>query len=188
MPYSSLEGKESVRLWLRYVQPKSVLDIGAGAGMYSRIVRQECPDAVLDAVEIFEPYVSMFKLHEKYDRIVIGDARDVNLPKRLPLERYDVIIMGDVLEHMTHDEAQTLWCSMLPLSKRACIGSLPIVPYPQGPEHGNAHEAHVSEWDPGLVLSTFPLLSEWYFGEEIGTFIAHTQGLSTFPLPVGVAP
>jgi hypothetical protein len=184
MPYSSDEGKHVIHNWLTGINPRAVLDIGAGAGTYGRMVRAICPQAAVDAVEIFEPYVSRFDLSHVYDAVIIGDVRDVNTTSLFPRE-YDVIIMGDVLEHMTAWEAEKVWCTLLPLARHAVIVSIPVVEYPQGPSEGNVHEAHVSTWDVASVLKRMPEIDEWWVGSEIGVFRANNTHRSTFPLPVG---
>jgi hypothetical protein len=185
MPYSSDEGKPVIARWLQEISPATVLDIGPGAGAYARLVRAKVPAATVDCVEIFDPYVSTFDLPHLYDRVVVGDIRDPDVMTLLR-DSYDVVIMGDVLEHMSASDAERVWCNMLALSTRACIVSIPVVPYPQGPSHGNEHEAHVSEWDAGTVLRRLPEIGEYWIGQEIGVFIAHTRGRQQFPLPVGV--
>jgi hypothetical protein len=184
MPYSSDEGKHVIRNWLAEIKPRAVLDIGAGSGTYGRMVRQVCPGAVVDAVEIFEPYVSRFDLSHLYDSVIIGDVRDVNTTSLFPHE-YEVIIMGDVLEHMTAWEAEQVWCNLLPRARRAAIISIPIVEYPQGPSEGNEHEAHVETWSVARVFKRMPEIDEWWVGHEIGVFRANNEHRSTFPLAVG---
>ena len=49
---------------------KRILDVGPGVGTYSDLL---CPfDYRMDAVEIFEPYVTKYKLREKYDNVYIN--------------------------------------------------------------------------------------------------------------------
>lgn len=184
MPYSSDEGKDIIRGWVRYMQPRTVLDIGTGAGFYSRIVRAEAPGVAVDGVEIFAPYRNTFSLDARYDNLIIGDARDSKL--KLPRGSYDLVIMGDVLEHMTAHEAEDVWCRMLALSTRACILSIPVIEYPQGPVLGNEHEAHISTWDAHKVLKSLPEITEWWIGHQIGVFKAVTENMHAYPLPVGV--
>lgn len=186
MPYSSDEGKAMIRRWITDMQPATVLDIGVGAGAYGYMVGNVVPHARIDAVEIHEPYVSTFGLRELYNEIVIGDIRDPQTRMRLPLPKYDLIIMGDVLEHMTADEAEQVWCAMLPLSKKACIASIPIIEYPQGAVFGNEHEAHLHTWDAQQVLKSLPEITEWWLGHEVGVFKATTENMRVYPLPVGV--
>ena len=97
MPLSSAEGKSwtKERIYaLADAGPVTVLDIGPGVGTYAKLLAG--PEvARLTGVEIFEPYVHTYRLREYYDEIIIGDAREVDLPAA------DVVILGDVAEHMT---------------------------------------------------------------------------------------
>ena len=79
--------------------PLTVLDIGPGVGTYAKLLAG--PDVSgLIGLEIWEPYVQTYRLREYYDEIIIGDARLVDLPQA------DVVILGDVAEHMTEVEAR----------------------------------------------------------------------------------
>lgn len=116
-----------------------ILDVGAGQGKY-RVILAEYP--MMDAVEIFEPYVIQNMLPELYRTVYIGDASYIIAG--LPDGTYwDVVILGDVLEHLDVHHAQKLLNDL----ERVCTEYFVVVPYeyPQGEEDGNVHQCHLQD-------------------------------------------
>jgi SAM-dependent methyltransferase len=167
MPMSSAEGKEWIReriAGLAATRPVSVLDIGPGVGTYAKLLA-ELPIERITGIEIYEPYVHTYRLRDYYDEIVLGDAREVEFPEA------DVVILGDVAEHMSEDEALLLWKKARAAARLAVYLSIPVVHYPQGEIEGNPHEVHVVEdWDHDKVLATFPGIGESWTGTEVGVY------------------
>jgi hypothetical protein len=167
MPMSSDEGKDWIKSHvaaLAAAGPVSVLDVGPGVGTYAKLLA-DLPIARMTGVEAWEPYVTTYRLHEYYDEIIIGDARVVDLPES------DVIILGDVIEHMTRDEARKLWRRCAAAACRAVLLSIPIVHYPQDEIEGNPFEIHVEEdWSHELVLASFEGIGTWWSGTEVGVY------------------
>ena len=164
---SSSEGKTWVHdriARLAADQPISILDIGPGVGTYAKLLH-DLPVERSTAIEIWEPYVHTYRLTEYYDEVVVGDARTTPFPSA------DVVILGDVAEHMTEVEARALWDKAAHAANRAVFLSIPIVPYPQGHIEGNAHEAHVvDDWNHERVLATFPGIGAHWTGAEVGVY------------------
>lgn len=69
------------------------LDVGPGRGIYSRMLRQQGYLRV-DAVEIYRPYIEAFGLSQLYGMVHAGDICNFDY------EWYDVVIFGDILEHL----------------------------------------------------------------------------------------
>lgn len=157
MPFSSGIGKEETAKWFIENQQniKRILDIGCGAGAYAKIIKNQkkiCQSAEWVAIEAWEPYVSKFELDKLYDRILLADARTIDW---LEMGSFDVAIAGDVLEHMTKDDAVALVDKALDHAKTLIV-SIPIWEYPQGAAHGNPFEVHVKEdWSHEEVRSTW---------------------------------
>jgi hypothetical protein len=166
MPYSSTEGKDWMRGQIDRLAPASVLDVGAGCGTYFDLAAQ--PGQAWAAVEAWEPYVAQFGLPAKYSGgVVIGDVR------RLLWPDVSLVIFGDVLEHMPRADALAVWQSARERS-RSVLLSIPIVPYPQGPEEGNPYEEHVETWThaeclalPGVVAHQRNLTIGCYLAEGL---------------------
>lgn len=170
MPISSTEGKSWTRERIRGLGPVSVLDVGAGAGTYAKLLA-DVPTTRLTALEVFEPYVTTYGLRELYDEVVLGDARSTTLPT------VDVVILGDVAEHMERAEAQELWARAADAARRAVYLSIPIVPYPQGTLEHNPHEMHVvDDWDHHQVLAAFAGIGAHWTGEVVGVYERRTDG------------
>jgi hypothetical protein len=176
MPYSSDEGKDYTRTFLSVCNPTSVLDIGPGAGTYGRMVRSlpggwriRCM-----AIEVCVTYVSQFDLPHLYDQVIVGDARTTPFPD------VDVVILGDVLEHMHEYEAVAVWYKALAAAKTAVFLSIPTVPWPQEGTPENPHEAHVSDWTPEKVLATFPYIDSYMIGEEVSVFVAKAPQVRSY--------
>lgn len=169
MPISSSEGKDWTRRKVLDLAPGSLLDVGAGAGTYARLLAEDRP-ARLVALEVFEPYVERYGLNELYDEVILGDARTTDLPEA------DVVVLGDVAEHMSVAEAQDLWRRAGEAARRAVFMSIPIVHYPQGELEDNAHEVHVvDDWDHDKVLAAFPGITDSFRGEVVGVYERRTD-------------
>lgn len=168
MPISSTEGKSWTKERITALGPVSVLDVGAGAGTYARLLAGEGVTRLI-ALEVFEPYVSTYGLRELYDDVVLGDARTIELPGA------DVIILGDVAEHMRRDEALDLWERAAHAARVAVYLSIPIVHYPQGALEDNDHEVHVvDDWDHEKVLAAFTGIGACWTGDVVGVYERRT--------------
>jgi hypothetical protein len=165
MPYSADEGKAWAVEALSGREVSSVLDIGAGAGAWLDVLKPRFPGARYTAVEIYEPYLDTFDLRSRYDAVIVGDARTAVLP------RADLVVLGDVLEHMPVEDAVALWNRCRRLAP-VVVASLPLGEYPQGPEFGNVHETHVATWTADAVLRDLPGIVRHRAGEVVGVFIA----------------
>jgi tetratricopeptide (TPR) repeat protein len=148
-----------------------VLDIGAGAGTYSDRYRNVLPKLVWEGVEIWEPYIEKFNLRSKYDVVHTMDARKIEELRTFMIKKYDIAFVGDVLEHMTKEEAIDLLLK-LQMMCHTIIVSIPIIHYPQGEYEGNPYEAHVKDdWSHEEVVASFPGLVTFGVENEIGCYV-----------------
>lgn len=86
---------------------RRILDAGPGNGKYGLLLREYGRDLErLDAVELEERYLKSFPwLEAIYDSVYVGDiARSTPAE----LERYDLVLLLDVLEHLDHDAGAEL--------------------------------------------------------------------------------
>jgi len=149
MGTSNSENKQLFFDLMLDLKPERVLDVGAGEGIYCDILKRINTDINVTAVEIWKPYIEQFNLSEKYDEVIEGDVRE------LENFDYDLVIFGDVLEHMTREEAIAVW-EKTKLQARYAFISIPIVHYPQDDLNNNPYEVHVEEdWTYQEVLDTF---------------------------------
>ena len=103
MPYSSQSGKKTIQRIMQRIKPATGLDIGCGSGTYAKLF----PETMWHGVEVWEPYFEQFNLRELY---WLGcEQADARTWDRSGNEYYDVAIAGDVLEHMTAEEAKALF-------------------------------------------------------------------------------
>ena len=155
MPESSGQGKRKIVEWISKLFPShnKILDVGVGKGTYSRYMRdlENLQNCEWTGVEIWEPYVKAYDLHRRYDTVLVKDARYIDFG----YNRYDVAFCGDVLEHMTKQQAQDL-VSKLQKCCSIIIISIPIVQYEQGPINDNPYEVHIKpDWSHKEVAESF---------------------------------
>lgn len=128
-------------------------------------LRPRLPGCVLIGLEIFEPYVAQFGLRERYDKLLIGDARTA------PFPTVDVVILGDVLEHMTREDALAVWDKARRAARMAVFASVPLGDFPQGAEYGNNYERHLTTWTHA-ELRALPGVVECAPGRVVGVYEA----------------
>ena len=120
MPWSSGHGIKALTEWINEHGIATVLDVGAGAGRYGVAIRNACPSVtVLDAIEVFPYYQTRFSLDDIYDTVTIADARTIT---SFP---YDLVVLGDVIEHMPRADAVALWAAISASARFAYI-AMPI--------------------------------------------------------------
>lgn len=132
-----------------------IIDVGAGQGKY-RILLADYP--YMDAVEVFPPYVDDNHLRELYRHVHVSNV--VNFLDEVSDEylRFTIIIMGDILEHLTRSDAQ----AVLKRFRTHVDDIIVIVPYeyPQGEEDGNVHQAHLQDdLTPEIMAQVYPELT-----------------------------
>lgn len=121
MPWSCTNnGLPALLDWINANNISTVLDIGAGAGKYGLEIREHCPNVTtIDAIEIFPEYRQMFDLDRIYDSVTIADARHIT---SFP---YDLVVLGDVIEHMQRSDAIAMWSNIAASARYAYI-AMPI--------------------------------------------------------------
>lgn len=133
------EGKKDVVIWICDHVPEggTILDVGACDGRWADFIHLIDQDLAVDGVEIFAPNVWAWRLWEHYRSITIGDIEDLHY------EHYDMVIFGDVLEHMSVEKAQRVLKYAEEHATDYVIG-IPFE-YPQGPIYGNQWETHIQD-------------------------------------------
>jgi hypothetical protein len=141
---------------LRRLKPTSVLDVGTGFGRWGVLCREFLDvwegrearslwQARIEGIEAFPACLT--PLHGYvYDRLHVGDAVDL-LPT---LGTYDVVYLGDVVEHQTKLRAWALLDEAVRHARQAAIVTIPIGdnwPQEMGWD-GNSYHAHRSVWEP----------------------------------------
>ncbi|MBI5093070.1 MAG: hypothetical protein HZB26_11610 [Candidatus Hydrogenedentes bacterium] len=153
MPVSTSVHISHCLQWIIRLNPASVLDVGCGFGLWGFLCR-EYLDVMnervqpaswrvrIDGIELFEPYILA---HQKalYTSIQIADIRDV-APR---VDEYDLIITGDVIEHLDKSEGEAVLETLYGKARKALLVNIPIGGGWDHPErHGNPGELHRSQW------------------------------------------
>ena len=137
MPGSKQHGKKEIKEWVQVQDIHTIVDVGPGKGTYAQLLGNKYEYI---GIEIWEPYVEMWELKKLYKEIIIGSVAKVEIPKS------DLIIFGDVLEHMDKKVASDVLHKGSVASKHVIV-SIPIGENPYGQVHyGNEYEKHLSEW------------------------------------------
>lgn len=148
---SYFDGKPQICAWVRQHFPRSatVLDVGACDGLWRRLL-PEYPN--MDALEAWRANYELL-CGEGYRHVFLDDVRSFRF------EHYDLVILGDILEHLTADEAR----AVLDYAGARCRDAIVAVPfeYAQGAIYGNPYEVHVQDdLTPELVARRYPQLEE----------------------------
>jgi len=166
MPHSNPEGKAKAIEWIREHVPTatSILDVGPGSGWWGWKLK-EFGYSHIDAVEAWAPYVQQFRLRDFYRNIYVADVRYF-----APEHTYELAILGDVLEHLTVNDAQKLVDAMC----SGCKNLIVSVPwnYHQGIVEGNPFEAHAQpDLTPAIMVERYPKMSPIFLGQSMGVYV-----------------
>lgn len=148
MPTSDKQGKFIARALIKEANPTHIWDIGPGDGTYWDLMKEKGVNGPYwTCVEVWGAYVNEYNLRDKYDVVYVEDVRRVGFPDYYETKpAKNLIIFGDVLEHMPEDDARLLIMRAKKSFKNILV-SIPIVHAPQGEVNGNPYEAHVKHWD-----------------------------------------
>jgi len=159
MPSSNPSLIPTISKWIWTLNPNSILDVGCGFGRYGFLCRDILDickgrykksewGVKIDGIEIFKYYIT--PMHEYlYDEIIIGDIR------KDEIGNYDLIILGDVIEHIEKEEGLRLVSRLL----RKCKWMIIQTPHgfmKQGTVFGNPNEEHISSWYPEDFNEYYP--------------------------------
>jgi hypothetical protein len=146
--------------YLDAIRPESILDVGLGNGKLGFFARDYLDVMLgerykkiewqlrLDGIEVFADYIQE---HQKaiYNQIHIGDAYDI-IDR---LDNYDVVIMGDVLEHFEKEKGWRLLDKCFAHASKAVFLFVPLGKgWVQPAIYGNPYETHRSCWEPDEIL------------------------------------
>lgn len=132
---SSPIGKQNIKNFLESkISPGAkILDAGAGGGTYYKLLG---PNYDWTAVEIWHPSAEYIK--QFYKKVYETDIRLFLYP-----EYYDLIIFGDILEHLSVEDAQFVLQEALSHSKSIMV-AIPYR-YKQNAIYGNEAEKHIQD-------------------------------------------
>jgi hypothetical protein len=156
MPTSPYAHLYTIVEFLNNVRPASILDVGVGNGKIGFIARDLLDVMVgergkykkedwkikIDGIEIFPEYIQD---HQRaiYDHIYIGDAFDVIDT----LGTYDMIVLGDVLEHFEKSQAHRFVDKCIAHSNKHMVVCTPLgAKWTQSEVYGKLYDKHLSSW------------------------------------------
>jgi protein-L-isoaspartate O-methyltransferase len=164
MPYSFDYFKNDVKFHIMKNIPHyaKVLDVGAGSGKYGAMLRDYFGG--IDALEIYHPYIAKFDLHSIYNRIFCADIMEFDISE------FDYIILGDIIEHLTIENAQEL-LSYINNSGKKCVVAIPYE-MDQDEVGGNKYEKHLqSDLTNNTFIDRYPYMKLLFNNELYGYYV-----------------
>lgn len=164
MPYSYNYFKDEFfeHLKHRFDKDLQILDVGPGSGSYGIKLRTHFNN--IDACEIYEPYVSQFVLKGIYNKVYIQDILQFDY------NNYDYIILGDVLEHLSVDQAQSL-IGDISEHRNYCMVAIPYE-MEQDDVGGNIYERHLQpDLTHDIFLKRYPQMRLLFKNDLYGLYV-----------------
>ena len=157
------EGKTEAVKWIfeYFSRGSTCLDVGACDGKWFTLL-SDC--MIMDAVEVWGPYISKHNLRAKYRAVFNCSIQE------LKFNHYDLIIFGDVLEHMSVADARRV----IEYAWPRCNDMLIAVPfhYKQGAKKGNPYERHVQDdLTFNIFMERFPGFQPPYLSDKYAYFV-----------------
>ena len=118
----------------------NVIDVGAGEGKWGKLLKGKVD--LVNGIEVWEPYIKKYNLLSLYDTL-----HNVNMMEfKYDDADYDVMILGDVLEHLKYEDAITF----INEAKKHVATIYLIIPISlcvqDGSYYGNPFESHLYQW------------------------------------------
>jgi SAM-dependent methyltransferase len=138
---------------IRRMNPQRILDVGVGFGRWGILSREFLEvwnqkiyskdwDLQIDGIEIFEPNIEEYHKYF-YSNIFKADA--ASFVKNIK-DNYDLIIIGDMLEHLEKEKGLEFLSDCLCKTKYLLL-NIPIGgKWEQDELYGNKYERHLSTW------------------------------------------
>lgn len=150
MPYSSPVFDKTIAELFTMLKPATLLDLGAGAGKYGAMIQKVNDRVQATAVELEKEYIKRFKLHSMYSHVWHCSVMDLISPRHYEIA-FDVIMIGDILEHLRKSEGIDLLNFLIYRCKWVVV----VFPhrYLQNAVDGHDSEAHISVWNESDFFS-----------------------------------
>lgn len=163
MPFSANVFDEKLKTHITKINPKTILDIGSGAGKNGIICRNVLPNSIIESVEPTIEYVEKYELNQKYDKVYNLSVQEY--ANQHASNQYDLVIFGDVLEHFFRSEAIDYLDYFLYRSKWVII----VWPtnMPQDDYEGNHFEIHKSNFNIAELSAKFDV---HYYEKKFGWY------------------
>ena len=157
------KGKDEAVKWIcqNFSKGSVCLEVGACNGKWSQLLGNYL---IMDAVEVWEPNIKKYHLRAQYAHVYNVNITDFQY------KHYDLIIFGDVLEHLSVEDARRV----VEYARMRCKNMLIAVPYlyEQGAKHGNPYEVHLQpDLTPEIFDERFPGFSPIYQTEDYAYYV-----------------
>ena len=161
------KGKKEAVQWIKenFEKGAECLDVGACNGKWFDLVGDYL---TMDAIEIWMPNIQKYELAKKYRTVMCSDIIKTNYLF------YDLIIFGDVLEHMSVSEAQ----KVIEYARPRCRDMLIAIPflYEQGVKNGNPYEIHVQDdLTPELFEQRYPGFKPIFMSDNYAYYVKNNN-------------
>lgn len=144
-----------------------ILDVGFGGGIYGKILKAFYYEHI-DGVDVWPDNIEKMGLNFIYDNIYIENVLDFEF------DHYDLIIMGDVLEHMSLEDSKTLLNRFINGKASKLFIQVPYMYENHNEWGGNPYEVHIQdEINEEYMEREFPFLELL----KIDRVPAHTTAL-----------
>ena len=148
-----------------------ILDVGAGEGTYLPFLQDYFSN--IEAVEVFKPNIDNYDLENRYKKVYNVNIIDFKY------DHYDIIIFGDIIEHLEIKEAQMV----LEYAYNRCKEMVVAVPYmnKQGIEENNIYEIHKQDdLTDNIMKERYPYLKNVFKNEIYGYYIKEGRKMKNY--------
>jgi 2-polyprenyl-3-methyl-5-hydroxy-6-metoxy-1,4-benzoquinol methylase len=151
---STDSGKSSILNYILENVSKNakILDVGFGSGIYCKMLRVFNYQNI-DGIDVYDKNIVKMGLDKIYNNIYIKNILDFDF------SHYDLIIMGDVLEHIELEAAKNMLSCFI--EKNKCEHIVVSIPYEyeQNEIYGNTYEKHLQpEVNKEFMEKNYPYL------------------------------
>jgi len=152
---------QHVRRQILKIRPRRIFDVGVGKGLNGKLIRETYlgalgKDIVINGIEIWDKHFE-FVIPE-YDEIIHGDVREMTDDEWEAFSG-DVVIFGDVLEHMDEVEAMQVVRKAYPHFRYIIINT-PLGFLEHEEMDGNKWEAHICGLFPENFINKFYIIEQ----------------------------
>ena len=153
--------KKLIQSYIKNTLPKNstALDVGCGRGVYGELLSDHL---IMDGLDVYSPHDNEYS-RSLYDKVIIADILGYQY------DYYDLVIFGDILEHLEIYDAQYALAYAMGHSSMVLVA----VPYQlkQGQNENPAEEHLQDDLTPALMIERYPELQLFANNELYGYYI-----------------
>jgi hypothetical protein len=156
---------------VREIKPKTVFDLGCGAGCYGRDLKERDPTIRMIGADGYLQYLTSAHCIRYYDILMMAKLKDFLYDGAVNVCA-DLVLFMDVLEHLERADGEKVLTEVERYPK--AMLSTPLFDFKQGAVDGNELERHRTVWtEEELAERGWTLLfkERWKEEGDIGAFI-----------------